>query len=482
MNPNRLIKILSSSLLFSSPLVFANGILLNDENLRDDLNWLNQQGVIQISTSTWPLSGDEVQRALTNAKINSIEQQKVIQEVERAIQQQNETLKVDAFAESDQKKIPQSFADHQKAQYALGAELNLGGQNWDAKLKVRGEKDPQIDNEQDVNLEGSYLAGKLWNQWLIAGQIPTYWGPAHDGSLIRGDASRPVYGFTLQRAEQAAFDHKWLSWIGPWQYQAFGGQLDDYKAVPDAKIIGLRLTAQPLPYLEFGASRIIQWGGEGRPEDLGTLWDAWIGKDNVYGDTVNPSNQIAGFDARLNLSYLLNQPIGVYAQYVGEDEAGGLPAKKMYQAGVDYSSSLKKMPYQVYAEWVDTTTNGKAQGISYNHSVYTDGYYQHGYPLAHAIGGDGEMISLGGNIRFDAMNRLSGRVLFAKVNQSNRDTNVAFSEEDDIQALDLTWTHFVKPNLPLKINGWIADSDRHGNDAGASVGIEIPLDVKKLGR
>ncbi len=34
----------------------------------------------------------------------------------------------------------------------------------------------------------------------------------------------------MQRAEQQAFETKWLSWIGPWQYQAFAGQLDDYNA------------------------------------------------------------------------------------------------------------------------------------------------------------------------------------------------------------------------------------------------------------
>ena len=32
--------------------IFAQGLVLNDQNLRTDLNWLNQQGVIQISTST----------------------------------------------------------------------------------------------------------------------------------------------------------------------------------------------------------------------------------------------------------------------------------------------------------------------------------------------------------------------------------------------------------------------------------------------
>ncbi|MCO8043581.1 capsule assembly Wzi family protein [Acinetobacter bohemicus] len=470
-------KTLLASLALSSSLTFAQGIVLNDQDLRTDLNWLNQQGVIQISTSTWPMSGDEIQRALSQAQISNNNQQKVIDSVMAHLNASNQLLKASLFAETDQKHLPQAFGDQQKAQYQAGLELNAGNQNWDARLRVNAEKDPQIDHDQDVNVEGSYIAGKLWNQWLIAGQIPTYWGPGHDGSLIRGDASRPVYGVTMQRAEQNAFANQWLSWIGPWQYQAFAGQLNDYDAVPDAKLIGLRVTAQPLPYLELGASRAIQWGGEGRPESLSSLWDAFVGnKDNGGTGEPDPSNQIAGFDARLNLQPLVHVPIGMYAQYIGEDEAGGLPAKKMYLAGVDYSSSYKNMPFQLYTEWADTRTNGKARGISYNHSVYKDGFYQHGYPLAHAMGGDGQMISVGGDIRFDRLNRVNARVLFAKLNESNRTTNLAFPAQDELKAVDVSWTHYLRPDIPLKLNGWISDSDLHGNDGGASIGIEFPLE------
>jgi len=318
--------------------VFAQGIVLNDENLRTDLNWLNQQGVIQISTSTWPMSGDEIQRALSQAKISNNTQQKVVNSVVNALQADNATVKVGLHAGTDLKTVPQAFGDNQKSQYQAAVEFNAGGENWDAKLRVNGEKDPLIDNGHDANVEGSYIAGKLWNQWVIAGQIPTYWGPGHDGSLIRGDASRPVYGVTAQRAVQNAFETKWLSWIGPWQYQAFAGQLDDYKAVPDTKLIGLRLTARPFPALEIGASRAIQWGGEGRPESLSSLWDAFTGtKDNGGTGKADPSNQIAGFDGRLFLQPLFNVPVSLYTQFVGEDEAGGLPAKYMYLGGADFS-------------------------------------------------------------------------------------------------------------------------------------------------
>lgn len=465
--------------LFSaiSATTFAQGLVLNDANLRTDLNWLNQQGVIQISTSTWPLSGNEIQRALSQAKVSNNTQQKVINSVLNALQADNETVKLGLHAATDLKTIPQTFADNQKSQYQAAVEFNAGGESWDAKLRVNGEKDPLINHGHDANVEGSYIAGKFWNQWVVAGQIPTYWGPGHDGSLIRGDASRPVYGVTAQRAVQNAFETKWLSWIGPWQYQAFAGQLDDYKAVPDAKLIGLRLTAHPFPALEIGASRAIQWGGDGRSESLSSLWDAFTGtKDNGGTGKADPSNQIAGFDGRLSLQPLLDVPVSLYGQFVGEDEAGGLPAKYMYLGGVDFSSSYNNMPYQLYAEWADTRTNGEIRSISYTHTTYKDGYYQHGFPLGHAIGGDGQIYSVGGDIRFDVINRLSGRVLYTKANQSNLAINDAFPKQDTLKGLDLTWTHYLKPTIPLKVNGWVSDSDLNGRDGGLSVGVEIPLE------
>ncbi|MCH4248687.1 MAG: capsule assembly Wzi family protein [Acinetobacter populi] len=465
----------------SISVTWAQGIILNNKELRADLNWLNQQGVINISTSTWPLSGDEVERALSQANISTPAQQKVINAVLNAIKADNNPVKVGLFVESAEKNIPQAFGDAQKAQYQANLELNAGSENWDGKLRVNAEKDLQIDNSEDVNVEGSYLAGKVWNQWLIAGQIPTWWGPSHDGSLIRGDASRPVYGLTVQRAVQNAFETKWLSWIGPWQYQAFAGQLKDYKAVPDAKLLGLRLTARPLPYLELGASRTIQWGGDGRSQSLSNLWEAIKGNDNFDDADLDKSNQLAGLDARLSLNHWFNIPVDVYGQFVGEDEAGLLPSRKLYLGGIDFSSSYKNMPYQLYAEWAETKTNGEVWGYSYYHRIYSDGYYQQGYPLGHAIGGDGEMYSVGGHIRFDPMNRLDGRVLYTKVNQSNLSINHAFPESDKIKALDITWSHYLKPDVPLKINGWISDSDLNGNDSGVSVGVEFPLDLKALG-
>ena len=167
------LRVLSLAIFSSLALpVYAQGIILNNNDLRTDLNWLNQQGVIQISTSTWPLSGEEIQRALSIAKIENNAQQKVINSVMANLEAENTSTKLALFAETDPQNIPQKFADEQKSQYQAALELNAGGTQWDARLRVNAEKDPIIDHGQDVNVEGSYIAGKLGNQWVIAGLIP----------------------------------------------------------------------------------------------------------------------------------------------------------------------------------------------------------------------------------------------------------------------------------------------------------------------
>ena len=356
--------------------------------------------------------------------------------------------------------------------------MSLSEAEWEFNLQANLKNDKLIDDSSDVSFEGTYLAGTAANQWLIAGKVPTWWGPGHDGSLIQGDAILPVAGFTMQRDQQTAPTSKYLSWVGPWQYQLFAGQLEDYEAIPDAKLFGARLTASPWEWLEVGASRTFMWGGEGRPQNFSSFIDAVTGtRDNIEADdeTEDPANQLGGFDARLSLASLVNVPAGVYAQYIGEDEAGGLPAKNMYLVGVDYASAAYGKPYQLYAEYTDTRTSGDVLGISYNHSTYTDGYYQQGFPLGYALGGDAESIALGGRLWLDNRNFINAKVQHAKVNQAEirNEINQAFPTTDKLTGLDVAWEHQYNPKTLISSRLWAVDSDIQSTDIGVGVGIEF---------
>ncbi|MBK3394419.1 capsule assembly Wzi family protein [Psychrobacter sp. M9-54-1] len=464
-----------------SILASAQNLYMNDLKLKADLDWLNTQGVAQISTSTWPLTANEIKRALNTANAQTLAQQQILQSVQARLSQNRDSVVKGTAAlhiQTDRDQLPQKFADDQLAGQQASVSVSLSEAEWEFNLQANLKNDKLIDDSSDVSFEGSYLAGTAANQWLIAGKIPTWWGPGHDGSLIRGDASLPVAGFTMQRDQQTAPTSPYLSWIGSWQYQLFAGQLEDYEAIPDAKLFGMRLTANPTDWLELGASRTFMWGGEGRPQSFSSFTDALLGtKDNNDDPNIStdedPANQLGGFDARLNLAPLVNVPAGVYAQYVGEDEAGGLPAKNMYLAGVDYASAAYGKPYQLYAEYTDTRTSGDIKGISYEHYMYKDGYYQQGFPLGYALGGDAESIALGGRLWLDNRNFINAKIQHAKVNQSDRSTNQAFPTTDKLTAIDVAWEHQYNPKTLISSRLWAVDSDIQTTDVGAGVGIEF---------
>jgi len=463
-----------------SGIATAQNLQMNDMSLKSELDWLRSQGVVQISTSTWPLTANEINRALENANIHTPEQQQIVQSVRYTLIKQPKSLvntTVSAYGQTDRKQLPQTFADDKLANFEASARAGISEEDWEINLQAN-IKDDDID-DKDVSFDGSYVAGKYANQWLIAGQIPTWWGPGHDGSLIRGDASKPVIGLTMQRDKQSAPTSQYLSWIGPWQYQLFAGQLDDYKAIPDTKLIGIRLTSSPTSWLEVGASRTFMWGGEGKSQSLSSFFDALTGsKDNVDNKEDDISDQLAGFDARINLAPLTTLPIGIYGQYIGEDEAGYLPSKNMYLAGADFASSINtdsmgSMPYQLYTEWTDTRTGGDVRGISYNHYVYTDGNYQYGYPLGYALGGDTESIAVGGKLWIDNQNFINTKMQYAKVNQSSGRNNSAFPESDKLKVLDVAWEHQLNPKTTISSRAWVSDSDIHSTDVGGGIGVEF---------
>nr|WP_313975623.1 capsule assembly Wzi family protein [uncultured Psychrobacter sp.] len=477
--------LLSLSVLSSvSMLASAQNLHMNDLKLKADLDWLNTQGVAQISTSTWPLTANEIKRALNTANVQTPAQQQILQSVQaRLAQNRNSVVKGSAalHIQTDRDQLPQKFADDKLAGQQASVGVSLSEAEWEFNLQANLKNDKLIEDGSDVSFEGSYLAGTAANQWLIAGKIPTWWGPGHDGSLIRGDASLPVAGFTMQRDQQTAPTSKYLSWVGPWQYQLFAGQLEDYKAIPDTKLIGMRLTANPTDWLELGASRTFMWGGEGKSESLSSFFDALTGtKDNVDDADEDISDQLAGFDARLSLASLTNAnfPVSIYGQYVGEDEAGYLPSKNMYLAGIDYSSSINHdslgiIPYQIYTEWTDTRSSGEVKGISYNHYVYTDGNYQQGFPLGYALGGDAESIALGGRLWVDNRNFINAKVQHAKVNQADEAINQAFPTTDKLTSIDVAWEHQYNPKALISSRLWAVDSDIQSTDVGVGVGIEF---------
>jgi len=428
-----------------------------NQELRDDIQWLVDRGIIgYVSTSTWPIPVSALEAALEARKRKGLTRADVhaILAVRRYLDDQKKAnFGVNFQANTDS--IPQlGFASQARAAYSTGVWMQGGNDVVAGKLQVNGLVDPLTSKQSRFNLEGSYVSGRFLGQALYVGQLAHYWGPGVDGSLNWGNAATAIPGIGLQRAKQTAPESKWLSWIGPWGYDVFLGQLQHDTAVPHARVLNMRVFARPFEGLELGASRFIEWGGSGRDNSFGALWRALKGDSNTPGN--DPSNELAGFDVRYTLS-LAGNPLTLYGQIAGEDEAGGFPSHYLAQVGIQFRHLVGTgTRINWYTEATDTSAKrmfGLGEGLlgtAYAHGTYRNGLYHDGLPIAHPIGGTGRLLSAGISIvpdDFRYSSRYSLRLMQAQVNEANQGINQAFPRQSRWYGAEVAYSWRIRPAM-----------------------------------
>jgi Capsule assembly protein Wzi len=255
---------------------------------------------------------------------------------------------------------------------------------------------------REFTAEGSEAAWVLGASEIYASMQRRHWGPGRAGSLILDGAAQALPALGWRRRVAKASGNPLLKVLGPWSGDLFVGGLQGHQQPPRPFLIGMRIDAQPLPNLQLGAARTMQWGGGSRPEGLTSFLHALMGRDNTgYGavSTDNePGNQLAGFDWRWTL--WPQHELAWYGQIVGEDEANKLPSGNLALTGVDMRWRLGSGGrVRAFVEWTDTLAGTLGDhprpGASYRHHIYRQGYTHDGVMLGHPAGGDVELTSAG---------------------------------------------------------------------------------------
>ena len=302
------------------------------------------------------------------------------------------------------------FGPEPRSSFATNASVSWLNDRFAAKLSLNAfygmEKDWKGREDEGIALDGSYIAARLGNWSASFGQVERWWGPGWDGSLILSSNARPIPSISIDRRVPEPFETKWLCWIGPWSFHSFIGRLEKERTVPDPYLWGMRGEVRPTVVngLEIGFFRMIQLGGDGRPEGFSTWADAFLSQDNYGANTGNndrskePGNQLAGIDLRWQV---LDAPLAIYGQVVGEDEDKFLPNCLMFQYGVEGWKNLGASTLRVFAEYADLTSywwtgDPRTRNISYGHHIYGDGYRYRGRPIGHWADQDSQIISIGG--------------------------------------------------------------------------------------
>jgi hypothetical protein len=377
-----------------------------DEGLRADVERLADAGILKGPVTTWPLSWPDVARDALAAPLDSLDSATAaallrVQRLSRAASSSGFSgLGARVRAAYEPTELRQ-FADTPREEGEAGLRASLLTNHFALNLQAAYVVTPA--DGRSFRPDGSYLGVNVGNFMISAGYIERWWGPGWDGSLILSTNARPIPTLTLERNYTDPFKHRPFSWLGRWRASiALGEEEASGVAVTKVRFLAARVSFRPRTWVEFGLSRTAQWCGGDRPCDFGTFKDMLIGRDNqdVNGapSVEQPGNQMAGYDFRLRSPWRA-VPVSIYSQWIGEDEAGGLPSKFIGQLGIETWGSSRFGGWQLHAEYSDTacnfSRNAPTFGCAYRNSIYPQGYTYRGRVIGHAIDNDSRMYSLG---------------------------------------------------------------------------------------
>jgi hypothetical protein len=374
-----------------------------DVRLRHDLEMLADAGVIMGPITQWPVPWADVARdalAFEGVTTLSTGEQQALVRVRRVARRAMVTDDLAAhvrLAGSTEPDALRGFASTAREEGEIETGVDWMGERVAFRAQAIGVVD--ADDGKTWRPDGSYIGVGLWNTMLSAGYMDRWWGPGWDGSLILSTSARPIPALTLERNYSDPFTWPVLKWFGPWRAIISVGALeDDRDDFDETRFFAARVTFKPWKHLEIGLSRTAQWCGEGRPCDAETFWDLLTGQDNDQDPSLQPGNQLAGYDVRLSSPWR-SAPVALYGQMIGEDEAGFLPSKFLGLFGLEHWGSVGGGSYRVRVEYGDTSCSfSHAEpefDCAYESTIYTEGYRFRGRSIGHSMDSDGRLASFG---------------------------------------------------------------------------------------
>jgi hypothetical protein len=450
-----------------------------DAALRSDIQRLADAGVLRGPVTTWPISWPDIARdalASTDAGLDAATADALlrIQRLSRAASSSGYAgagIRVSGAYE------PMELRGFEQTPREEGeVELRASWLGDHLALNLQGSVVTDPSDNKQFRADGSYIGLNVGNFMISAGLMERWWGPGWDGSLILSTNGRPIPTLTIERNYTDPFKTRWLSWIGPWRASIALGEMEgEDLAVSHVRFLAARVNFKPRPWVEFGLTRTAQFCGGDRPCDWDTFTDMLFGRDNTAeGDDPNeePGNQMAGYDMRVRSPWKA-LPVAFYTQWIGEDEAGGLPSKFIGLFGLEYWGSSPLGGYRLRAEYADTAcmfnTPTPQVNCAYRHAIYPQGYTYRGRIIGHSLDNDSRMFSVAGLLTRQNGDVFSIELRHAKLNRYGPREHSISEVPADLDNVELRYSKIFgigKVSLGLGYDDWsapgVADSNVRG--------------------
>ena len=486
----------TASILFVLPLVFISSSVFakpwldpGDVRLRHELQLLSDSGLLTAPISAWPLSSKDIEANLKAPKKGEVlkpQLQYTVDSIKHRLVEEDyrKGYKLEVKARTKELLI-RDFSGEGRDKGSVAYDGEWGSPNIDLRLKASIVDKSSHPNDKTFRLDESYIAGDIGNWKFTVGQQSRYWGPGWDGSLILSNNARPFPSISMENvlSKAESDDFFLLRWFGHSKFHAFVGQLESDRAIPNAKIIGTRLTIRPHESFEVGLHRTLQWGGKGQDESFSDFVDTVFGVGSNTADDRLSGNSIAGIDARWNLPFGgKSKHYSLYIQQIAEDRSKALSfTEQVFMLGgsvAGYSDKLNGS-WRAYIETTDTSTGsykGKERSnIAYNHNLYTDGYRFQDVSLGYGVDSDSKVVSAGMILNQSNGDFWRGWVKHAKLNEDGIGINPIAPDGRKWTALgaslDKKLDEDTRVNFGVQLISDRITGNKKDNDVALSIGF-----------
>ncbi len=373
---------------------------VGDDQLRSDIQILANAGVINDITTQWPIPWAGLLSALRD-EVTLAEQPSYV----RAAAQRVETfaksqMRRDTFTGqvtsdfTNQPDVVRGFDGLGRNKGETQFSLNYMDNSTALRLSVGAWTD-YTGRTTHYDPDGTFLAQRIGDAVVYGGYLTHWWGPGWISALSLSNNARSFPQVGISRIDTSPFRTPLLSWMGPWQAEAFIGVLDDDRVAMNTVYVGTRITFNPLPGLQIGLARTTEMCGTGHPCSISEYFNL-----NNQNNNVNQTNDEGLID--LHYTNTINGlPFEVYTQMMNEDSNPIVHSVTSHLFGASIWVPVVKDAMRITLEYTDTVPTldifsfGTVDhGAAYNNSGYIDGMRYRGESLGFSLDSDSRLLSL----------------------------------------------------------------------------------------
>ena len=266
----------------------------------------------------------------------------------------------------------------------------------------------------------AYVSENVENWNLSFGKQSLWWGPGEGGALLFSNNAEEIYMFRVSRI--TPFKLPWIfEWLGPMKWDGYFGQLAGHQFPPRPFTHGEKVSFKPTPNLEFGFSRTVIQGGDGRPLTIHNILRSYFSLTSPKNETPqnDPGKRTGGFEFSYRVPFVRKR-LTLYLDSLATDDPSPLanPPRAGLNAGI-YVSRLPRLPkLDLRVEAVNTDTplsRGGGGQFIYFDSTYHDLYTNKKNILGNWIGRDGKGVQTWSTYWFSPQNSVQLGYRHAKV-------------------------------------------------------------------